>query len=184
MPLSSFVLACQVITLVSKQTDRDCPAAYEPSHQTCDIRMNAFASNTARASAQVLIEPRSPHYGFLNTWLTKPSTESLNPEAAVVPALVSIFDSEVTSLECVTTRPLGYVLPSSSHTLLIEQNPMARPMDSNALSDPQRRNQKLKVLTAPRLESLRRSIRSNIVVVILRGFLVETVIVRSHRLVA
>ena len=45
-----------------------------------------------------------------------PSTESPNPGAAVVPALVSIFNSEVTSLGCVTIRPLGYVPRSSGHT--------------------------------------------------------------------
>ena len=34
----------------------------------------------------------------------KPCTELPNPEAAVLPALVLVFDSEVTSLEPVTAR--------------------------------------------------------------------------------
>ena len=98
--------------------------------------MNAFASNTAGASAPVLIEPRSPTTALATDLPNQPPSQP-DSDATVVPALVSIFDSEVTSLECVTTRPLGYVLRSGSHTLLMRQN---------ASPDFPIRNQKLKVL--------------------------------------
>ena len=125
------------------------------------------------ASAQVLIEPRSPttarqcreifrttvrlpKYAHVvrfaeeaalhSTGLPNQPPSQPDSDTIVVPALVSVFDSEVTSLECVTTRPLGYVLPSSSHTFPRKQNPWPRPTDSNAFSDFPIRNQKLKVL--------------------------------------
>ena len=101
------------------------------------------------ASAQVLIEPRSPttarqcreifrttvrlpKYAHVvrfaeeaalhSTGLPNQPPSQPDSDTIVVPALVSVFDSEVTSLECVTTRPLGYVLPSSSHTLPMKRN--------------------------------------------------------------
>lgn len=94
--------------------------------------MNAFAFNTARASAQVLIEPRSPTTARLLIYQISLRV-SQNPDATVVPALVLIFDSEVTSLECVTTRPLGYVLPSSSHTFPRKQNSTATAIELKCL---------------------------------------------------
>ena len=111
--------------------------------------MNAFASKSAGASAPVLIEPRSPttarqcreifrttvrlpKYAHVvrfaeeaalhSTGLPNQPPSQPDSDTIVVPALVSVFDSEVTSLECVTTRPLGYVLPSSSHTLPMKRN--------------------------------------------------------------
>ena len=71
----------------------------------------AFTRNTARASARVLLRPRSHTTAFHSascqatfTWPTRPCTELPNPEAAVLPALVSVFDSKVTSLGPMMTR--------------------------------------------------------------------------------
>ena len=64
-----------------------------------------------RANARSLRMPLTLFAGFgptnkraTFTWLTTPCTELPNPEAAVLPTLVSVFDFEVTLLEPVTTQ--------------------------------------------------------------------------------
>ena len=73
------------------------------------VRVNAFALTTASPSGELSTQATLPHYGISITWLTIPGTGPAGPAAAVVPALASIFDSWVTSVECVTTRPSWYV---------------------------------------------------------------------------
>jgi hypothetical protein len=101
-PLSPFVPAHRGITLGSQQTGRDClPRRVARCHS-----VRAFARNTARTPVLVLLRPHSPNTAFggwrvpfaTSTWLTEPCTGLPNPEAAVVPALASIFKSEVTLL--------------------------------------------------------------------------------------
>lgn len=54
-----------------------------------------------------------------STWPTRPCTELPNPEATVLPALVSVFDSEVTSLEPFPAQfRAGMCCLPASHTFL------------------------------------------------------------------
>ena len=102
-------------------------------HSKCNNHGWTFAQITARTSARVLLRPRSHTTAFAGTtasdyelplgcenplplvsqrhrrsatftWSTEPCTELPNSEAAVLPALVSVIDSEVTSLGPVTAR--------------------------------------------------------------------------------
>ncbi len=109
-PLSPFVPASRFIT----PTDDGRVATALPrnlSHRGETI-VRAFARNTARfppSSTQATL----PHNGFsrqlpaaTSTRLTKPGTGLPTPEAAVVPALASVFDSKVTLLGRLTARSL------------------------------------------------------------------------------
>ena len=85
-----------------------------PRKEAPPDHVRAFARNIARASARVLLRPRSHTTAFGDShsmnanryfhMVDKPCTELPNPEAAVLPALVSVFDSEVTSLGPMMTR--------------------------------------------------------------------------------
>ena len=77
--------------------------------------------------------------------MTNSGTGLPHPEAAVVPALVSVFDSEVTSLGCVTIHPLGYVLPSDKPYFTDNLSEQMKHLLQLASSDFPIRNQKLKV---------------------------------------
>ena len=113
--------------------------------------VRAFARTTARASARVLLRPRSHTTAFdgctrrmqtaTSTWPTKPGTELPNPEAAVLPALVLVFNSEVTSLGRVTARS-AWVCAAFRQAILSKLMPSS---GTKYRPDFPIRNQKLKV---------------------------------------
>ena len=117
-PLSPFVPARRVITPAA-QTGRDCLAAHGHRNRVAAPSLSfrpKHRSTRPVASANRPSEFYSGHtpplrrFTFLHsgvatfTPLTKTGHRIANPEAAVVPALASVFDSEVTSLGHVTAR--------------------------------------------------------------------------------
>ena len=109
-PLSPFVPARRVITpgMVADGSRLPCRAratALVLQHPGPDLRpehRRRFRTGPTQATL--------PHYGVsqrlaaTSTWPTKPGTGLPHPEAAVVPALASVFNPEVTLLGRVTAR--------------------------------------------------------------------------------
>jgi hypothetical protein len=109
-PLSPFVPACRVITPGSAADGSRLPCraratALVLQHPGLDLRPD-YRRRFRAGSTQATL----PHYGFsqqiaaTSTWPTKPGTGLPIPEAAVVPALASVFNSEVTLLGPVMAR--------------------------------------------------------------------------------
>ena len=94
------------------QTGRDCLATHDrpPSLSTCRRSCSNLRPKHRWRFRTSSNQATLPHYGFSRivcatcTLMTRQGTGLPNPEAAVVPALVSALNSEVTSLERVTAR--------------------------------------------------------------------------------